>query len=484
MRHIRNRKRFKLVLVVLFTLCLTMFLESRIEALVPELKSLAETHIEQMMGGRMRLFIGSVDGGILQPIALNDIRIQQAKGSVLFQSLVISNIRTNYHVWDLLKSAKDKPEALEKGSSIYATFTAPGGDVRGFVGLEGDLTDSKVSGYLVFYRKHKICFSGTVKGDVFDMEIRPDRPDLGSLRATGGISDDGVFAVHLRADHLKLGGFDVVFDADLRNRKVSASEDRDGYIEGSLETKKLILNYKPFADLKASYRVSRGVLEITAMSLGEILKAHGKVNFKKPAAVDLTLLANNVSLSWLMLTFGQKEATSILTGTMSGKFEMKGPVKKMRLNSRFEIRKGTIGPLDFDGLSASVRGELPFLKIEDSRITRQSGYFALAGEIDMRRAGKDNMFDNIRLVTDDGAISWDDWKTTSSRDGQNVSMRKRLYDNIEIEYKKVVDGNTIDESSRDKDEVRFEYKLQPTDSLKVMVGQDNDFFGFEHKDKF
>ena len=34
------------------------------------------------------------------------------------------------------------------------------------------------------------------------------------------------------------------------------------------------------------------------------------------------------------------------------------------------------------------------------------------------------------------------------------------------------------------DEVQLEYKLHPNDSLKVTVGQDKDFLGLEHKDKF
>jgi hypothetical protein len=255
-------------------------------------------------------------------------------------------------------------------------------------------------------------------------------------------------------------------------------------VEGEFETKDLILNFKPFVDVKANYKIAQDSIEVTGFNLGEMFKIYGKVSLGSPNDIDLTLLSNNVSLSWIMLTLGKKEANSTLTGTMSGKFEFKGPIRKVQMDSSFDIKGGTIGTLNFDYLTATLKGELPFLKIEESRITRNSGYFALAGEFDLRRMGKDNMFDNIKLITDDTAITWDEWNSTQGKDVQELSMKKNFGGRFGFGYKKFVAEDKIDESLRDSDEMHLDYNLQANDSLKMMVGQDKDFFGFEHKDKF
>jgi hypothetical protein len=255
-------------------------------------------------------------------------------------------------------------------------------------------------------------------------------------------------------------------------------------VEGEFETKNLILNFKPFVDLKTKYALTRDSVEVIDLSLGEAFRAYGKVFLKDPGGIDMTLLANNVSLSWLMLTFGKKEATSALTGTMNGKFEIKGSAGKVHVSSAFDIKGGTIGKLNFDYMTATLKGELPFVKIEEARVTRNSGYFAIAGEFDLRRAGKDSMFDDIKLVTDDTAITWDEWESSQGKDTQELNMKKNIGEKFGFGYKKFVREDKIDESSRDSDEVHFDYNLQANDSLKVMVAQDNDFVGFEHKDKF
>jgi len=55
---------------------------------------------------------------------------------------------------------------------------------------------------------------------------------------------------------------------------------------------------------------------------------------------------------------------------------------------------------------------------------------------------------------------------------------------INIDFKKFLNDERIDEGSRYEDEVKLEYELNSNDSLKMMVGSNNDFFGVEHKDKF
>ena len=80
MRHIRVRRRFSTALILLLAVCVVLFIEDRIEAFAPEVKSFAESKIEDAFGGKIKLAIGDIDGGLLHPITFNDIKIENAKG--------------------------------------------------------------------------------------------------------------------------------------------------------------------------------------------------------------------------------------------------------------------------------------------------------------------------------------------------------------------------------------------------------------------
>jgi hypothetical protein len=483
MRHIRVRRRYRIVLLFLFALASTVLVENRIEALVPELKAMAAMRVESALGGNAELAIGSIEGGIVQPIVLNGVRMESGKNSALFQSLDINNIRTNFKVWDLfrIKGASDVADALQKGSAIYVNFSMRSGAITGFAGIEGNTRDSRISGYVRLFGSDRIEFTLAVKGDNFDIAIHP-KP--GSVRIRGAISDDGVVDANFKIEHVKFRGSDVVCEGRVRNKMLRPVSGEGIGLEGDLATSVLLINQKELPNLKAGYRMDGGSLDIADLDFGGELKAGGKIGLKKPNAIDLTLLANNLSLNKIFLSLGARDAASMITGTMNGKFTLKGPAGALRMESKFDIRQGTIGTLDFSCLTASLKGDLPFLKIEDARMTRPSGYLALAGEIDMTKAGKTAFFRDVKLITDDNAIAWDEWRSTKTRDTSELSMAKNLTPDIGIRYKRFVNDGDIDESRRSGDQARLEYRLTQNESLGVMIGKDREFFGFEHRDKF
>ena len=484
MRQARSRRRFKLVLSVLFILCFILFVENRIEAFVPEVKNFAEAKVEEALNGRVKFSIGSLGGGILNPLTINDAKVRDNNSQAL-PYMVISSIRTNYRIWDILFAKKDASaisSILSGLARVDVNFITINKEASGFVRLENDSSALRLTGYVNLLYEDRIDFSGTVKEDSFYVEIRPRK---GTIKAQGKITDEGVLTVNFKATHLRLGDFDIVCDGIIKNKITRNPKEPDkASLEGEFETKNLLLNYKPFLDLKASYKICDGILEIFNLALADVMRGRGKIDLSKHYNTDFTLTANNLSLSWLLLSLGAKDATSVLTGTMNGKFDFKGPIEKLRSNIQLDIRKGTIAKLDFDYLSAHLKGEGPIIRIEDSRITRESGYFALGGEIDLRKMGKTNLFSDIKIATDDRAITWDGLNITKVQDAQEVRMEKKLSDDINIDFKKFVADGKVDESLRYGDEIQLEYKLHPNDSLKVMVGAEKDFLGFEHKDKF
>ena len=136
MRHRRVRRRFKVVLALVFALCLVLLAEEKIEALAPQLKSYAEMKIEGAFDGKARFSIGSIDGGIFNPITLNDIKISDRSKGAAFSSVDLPIVRTNYRIWDLLTKNKDKSllSMIFFGDSyIDINFEVANKDVSGFV---------------------------------------------------------------------------------------------------------------------------------------------------------------------------------------------------------------------------------------------------------------------------------------------------------------------------------------------------------------
>lgn len=482
MRHVRTRRRFKFILIGLLSICIILFFEKKIEAFVPHIKNFAEARIDDTLGGRFRISIGAIDGGIMHPFILSDIRIRNDKDAVLFPYIVINNIKTNYRLWDILLSGREDSflyNFLPADSRIYVNFVSANRDLSGFVMLKGDLADSNIKGYVNIKGLEKIDFEGKVKDDDFDIEIKPHS---GAINIKGNISDEGNITLTFKINHIKLYGFDIVCEGSLTNLITDSLPKRG--MEGEIDTGNLIINYKPFLDMRLFYTISDGIMDISEMTFGESFKAAGKIALKNPYNIDMKITANNVSIAWLLSTLGSKDPSSVLSGTMNGKFALTGPVTNLKSDINLDIKKGTISVIDFDYLAAHLKGEGPVIRIEDSRITRESGYFVLAGEMDLAKLGKESLFDDIKLVSDDKAITWDGWGATKAQGVQKITMTKKLSDDINIDFKKFMAEEKIDESIRDNDEVQLEYKLHPHESLKLMVGQDKDFLGFEHKDKF
>lgn len=479
MRNRRVRRRFTIILASVCALCLVLLAEQRIEAFAPQLKSYAEMKIEGALDGKVRFSIGSIEGGIFSPIILNDIKISDRKNGPASSSVELPVVRTNYRAWDLLIKNKDRSllSMLFFGDSyIDVNFDVADKGLFGFVrfgaGQNGALA---FKGHANALKQDKVDFSGSIVDDHIDIEARPSS---GIVRAKIYVNEDNSVKADFKIEHVKLYGFDIACAGSIINTF------KPGYSEGELKTDKLVINYNPFLALNAGYKISGSGFELSSLDMEDSFKAKGKLSFKEPQAFDLTVLANNVNLNWLMPVFGARDATEVLSGTMNGKFDIKGYLNDIKSDIRLEIKKGNMSTLDFDFLSVNFKGEGPVLRIEDSKITRESGYFALGGEIDLRKIGKPTLFDSIKLVSDDRAINWDSLGTRNVQGTQEVRMNKKIYEGINIDYKKFLNEERIDEGSRYEDEVRLEYELSSNDNLKMMVGSNSDFFGLEHKDKF
>lgn len=470
-------------MVALLNVAIVVFFEARLESFAPQLRDYAELKIEEAFGETFIVSIGSLVGGIFHPFVLNDCTIKDLKGNAIVPSVNIDSIITDYRIWDLFKRRKGSVLSLTGKPNIDIKYSSKDKSISGFARLNGEIDDADVRGYLKYLEKERIDYVGKIKkGSLFVLALDTKN---GILNLEGSISTDRYLTMNVKLSHFRLYDFDIVCDATTKNAFfMESGNPKRGYIEGEIETESLILNYKQFSNLKASYTIdSHGILNISMLDIGKDFKICGKVGLIEPHIMEIVIMANNVNLSRVLSIVNPKGA-SYMTGTMNGKFNLAGTFRNPRLNARFDVRHGKLTDVDFEHLNATLKGEGPIIRIEDSRITREGGYFVLTGEIDLSKAGSGDMFEGVKLATSDAAIIWDGWDTMRMRDTQELRMKKRMSEEVGLSFKKYITDERIDESLRDTDQYEIDYNLNPSESLKFKVGQDQDFFGLEHRNKF
>lgn len=476
MRNIRARRRFKALLVILLVLSFVAFFESRIEAFAPQFKVLAEGRIEDVFSRKIDISIGELRGGVIRPFSLQDVKILKKEANGFSRLVEIDSITSNYRIWNFIF-----PNLFSAKPYITIDFAAKGYELDGFIVLEGNIEDALIKGHIRLFGGDRIEVSGKIKNGIADVILRPRE---GLVKIEGNFAADGVLLLRVIASHLKLQYFDITGEAIIKNITSKAlSGNKEGSFEGEIEAKNLVLNYKPFNDIKASYRVSNGILEINDLDLGKICYLNGRFALKEPYMVDAVAVTDNVNLEQTLAIFNPRYA-SFIAGTMNSKWEFKGPLEKIRSKVRLEVKKGKIGDMKFEFLSADIKGDGSVIAIDDSRITRESGSFTLGGYMDLAKIGKDSFFENLKITEGENTILWDRYDTSKWQDVREFRMQKKIAGDIDIGFKTFVNDDKVDESLRDRDEYELSYNLHPNDSLKVKISDNQNFFGLEHKDKF
>lgn len=476
MRHTRARRRFKATLVLLLVIAISLFFESSIEAFAPEFKNLAEIKIGDIFEKKLDISIGAIDGGIIRPFTFRNVAILKKGAKASNQLLDIKAVVSNYRIWDFFFS-----KILAKTPHVAIDFSTKNKEVSGFITVKGNVKKVLINGYVRLFDGEKIEIKGGIKNGVARFLLSPN---TGFLKIEYNFAADGVALIKITAKHIKIREFDVIGEAVIRNVVVNNAVDDHGIsLEGDIEAKNLILNYKPFFDIKASYRISKGFLEVSNFDIGRFCCINGKFGLKEPYLIDAVAVTDNVNLNQALCIFNPRY-TSFLGGTMNSKWEFKGPAANIRSKVHLEVRKGAISEMNFDFLNATLKGDGPMVRIEDSRIMRESGYLILAGEMDMRKVGKDSLFENIKITDGEKAIMWDSWDTAKWQDVREFRMTKKVIGDFNVGFKKFINDEKIDESLRDKDQFELEYNLHPNDSLKLRFVDNASFVGLEHKDKF
>lgn len=476
MRNIRFRRQFRALLIFLLTISIVAFFESRIEAFAPQIKILAEERIENIFGNNLDISIGNIDGGIVRPFALRDVKILGKGGEHPSRSFEINSMISNYRIWDFVF-----PKSLKKEPYVTIDFQTKNREISGFVTLEGTVDNASVRGYVSVFGSKEINLEGRIKNGIARLILRPGS---GIIKIESNFAADGVLLIAIRASHFNLRGVDIAGDVTIKSISTKSSlNGGEDCIEGEIEANKVILNYKPFFDLKASYKISKETLEVSNLDIGGIFYLNGKFGLRQPHLIDMVAVTDNMNTQQVLSAIDARYG-AFVSGSMNSKWELKGTLGNLKSSIHLDMRKGRIGDMTFDHLSGYLKGDGPMVRIEDSRIIRESGALVLGGEMDLKRIGKDSLFEKIKILDGENTIVWDEWETAKWQDVREFKMSKNVAGGFNVGFKKFVNDDKVDESLRERDQFEVGYNLHPNDSIKIKFKDNSSFFGLEHKDKF
>jgi len=293
---------------------------------------------------------------------------------------------------------------------------------------------------------------------------------LGEMDITDGEIDfvNRSFDIKTRLNHAVIKGMDITGDVILKgafeDELLKSGSFKDNLsLEGKLTSDRLVINNVPVHNVKLVFRLKRGLFHIVEFNVNGNLRVYGTVYLKgENYPMDITVFATNINIGQVLSDLKSRYMRSY-SGTLNAKATLKGRADSPIVKGELDIKNGNILELYFKSMTARFSGMGPILKIEDSRINKESGVIVLSGDLDIRNLGKPNAFEAIDL------------------DGDEKDMY--LSENLNIGFKDCLSEGNVD--PRDKNnEVEFRYKMHEGDSLKFRLGDDVGFFGLEHKEKF
>lgn len=336
--------------------------------------------------------------------------------------------------------------------------------------VSGDINLSNRSSKLVIVPK-----AGLPAGDSDPIQSR-------YIKIIAAVTDSKALSVYAKISHLDFLGHDLISEININTGLYKTDGSRE-VLKGSLRTQTLILDYKPFKDIALKWILKNKELFITDFELGDAYRLFGKIKLNKPYRADLNLSINNAELTdWFI--FSNPSYAASVSGLVNGKVKMEGPIGALVTDGRLNIKEGNISDIKFNAINFNLKGKGPILVISDSRIFKDGGFLSMDGEVDLRKFGKRNLLENLKIATDQKVIVWEGWDITKSP--SEIMAKKGISEDVAVNFKTYVTAgnkNGLDDEDK-KSEVGLDYKIKKDDSINLRMKDDSTFVGVEHKMKF
>ncbi|MFH1837794.1 MAG: hypothetical protein ABH862_06770 [Candidatus Omnitrophota bacterium] len=456
------------------------------------IKDLAERKISEFLGKELTVSIGSLTGGILGDMALKDVKFSPKEGGKTF---TVERVEISYKMWERREDpfkyitvyfGEDNPFLrgfikLQKypGKMEIFGYISPlffGKEKEGLIGSLTRREDSKYDCDMIFGGTRRISGTIDIQGHNVELNIAPIDKKKGAMKLKASIGKKGEVKIYYRLDQVLIGTSEVIGDIWF----TYGSSGEQGF---SLIGENILVNKNSLLDIKAQgkllYEEKKFILE--ELKWGENISLRGSLETNPPYETDMKFSVNGLELGEMEKMF--TNTTGSLAGKLKGEIEIKGPLYEADIKGRVYVGEGTLGSMDFRSLFATLKGKLPIVKIDDSRVIKDWGHIIVNGEMDFSKMSEGKAFDGLIFETDNRVAVWETWQISKEEDFNIVEASK---DRFTVTTSTEKEGTTVEDYSTDRmqKELGFKYKLDETSSIKMEIDEETDFFGVEHKIQF
>ncbi|MBD3379435.1 MAG: hypothetical protein GF408_03120 [Candidatus Omnitrophica bacterium] len=468
------------------------------------LKEVIEAKVSRFMGGRLEVEIGQVRGGIFGDMSLKevDIRPSGASSGDVFR---IERMDVSYRLWRGVLEKLGFFAEKQQLEYISLYFDRDNPFLRGYLKLESYPGKILAAGHLapvifgetgkkaikgVFLRNEtgkydcdlvwdgKARISGLLDPSSRSLELACTRENgkPGTFKVKGQISDERKVDLYFRSDKVMFYGIEIIGDAWL------SYSGEEGH-RFTAKAENLLIAKNPLWNLEVEgrFRPERSGIVFEKIGWGENIVLRGQVRTVAPYPVDLELLMKEVDLVKLVDNFGGVKEP--LSGKLEADIKFDGPAASAKVKGRFFVGEGKLGELEFRSVSAGLKGQLPFVELEDARVMKEGGNILISGGMDFSRMLEGKVFEKLAFASDNKVAVWDRWQIMKEEQQREVTASR---DNVT--FTTSFDNDDLQKEpfyrSYDHRELGVNYELEGGNSIKMGFEEDDDFLGMEHKMRF
>ena|GEM_PF-1787269 len=305
--------------------------------------------------------------------------------------------------------------------------------------------------------------------------------EVSKVGIKGDFSSFPYFTLNINADHLKLYGFDLLSNYNVKGKFNYSEENRLNSIIGELATSCSIINYSPIRELKGNYEVVDNKIKLKAVNYGDVASANGVVSLIPPNEVDLYIKFKGTQLGSLTdLTLGK----GMMSGLAFGDIHFYGDLSSgLKMDGQLEFLNGNISVIKFDSAKVNLKGDGTVIELVNSKVYSQGAALDLEGRIELKEIGTPKAFKDIQLRSDPRTVVLAGVDLIKGLEDENIVIGKDIGEQFRVNFKAYASGDLSEERPK-SDEMELEYKLGGPKSIKLKLKEDEDFFGVEHKVRF
>ena len=290
---------------------------------------------------------------------------------------------------------------------------------------------------------------------IFQLQLDFDKQE--SLNVKFKFLSNDTFKLNAELDHIKILNYDLSTELVGNGKIARDSQGSPTHIEGKVQAKYSLLNYKPLKEMKGSFKLDNSGIDILDFVWGDI-EIDGTVKFASPQEMDLDVVITDMDVNELATFLGFYQKDLIMTGLVDGEINIKGKAPSFYIKGRIRAQDGNFDELNFEKAIINFAGIYPLMHIVDSGIVEKNGFaYVIDGSIDLE-AINDFESESHNLIFYQG--------DSDSFGGQTwVVERKKNY-------------------MEDREELELKLSPSPSQPLKFRFKGDEEILGLEHTLKF